>query len=99
MASEDALPAGSCDIEQTHARALGSLAGMNIPSLSAIALAGVLAAGCPAAPETRIAPRAPAWQDTGTQRDSVVAADPERRYYRDSTGSVWDDRGKRVGGS
>jgi hypothetical protein len=71
---------------------------MNTLSLSAIALAGVLAAGCPA-PETRIAPRAPAWHDTGTPRDSVVAVDPERRYYRDSTGSVSDDRGKKFGGS
>jgi hypothetical protein len=71
---------------------------MKILSLSVMALAGAIAAGCPA-PETRVAPRSPAWQDTGTPPNSVVTVDPEIRYYRDSAGGVWNDRGKRVGGS
>ena len=67
-------------------------------SISAIALAGIVAAGCPA-PDTRVAPRAPAWRDTGTPPNSVVTVEPERRYYKDSTGAIWDDRGKRISGS
>ena len=73
---------------------------MKILSLSAMALAGIVAAGCPA-PETRTGPRnqAPAWKDTGTPSNSVVTVDPAIRYYRDSTGALWNDRGKRVDGT
>lgn len=71
---------------------------MKTPWLFPIALAGVVAAGC-AAPQISVAPRpiAPAWHDTGTPPASVVFQEREVRYYRDETGSVWDDRGRKLG--
>ena len=61
---------------------------MKTLSIAAMALAGIVAAGCPV-PETRTAPRnhAPSWQDTGTPPNSVVTVDP--KHPRDS--------GKRAG--
>lgn len=63
----------------------------------AAAIAGVLVAACTAS-EAFIAPRpmAPIWRDTGTPPASAVAREPEARYYTDSSGAIWDDRGKRV---
>lgn len=57
------------------------------------ALAGaVIIAGC-AVPAPAAAPAR--WQDTGTPPASV-ALEREVRYYRDSSGALWDDRGRRV---
>jgi hypothetical protein len=71
---------------------------MKTPLLSLMALAGLFAAGC-TAPGISVAPRthAPAWHDTGTPPASVVVLEREVRYYRDETGAIWDDRGRKLG--
>jgi hypothetical protein len=64
--------------------------------LFTVAMAGALT-GCVAASATSNAPL-PAflpWKDTGTP-PSAVALDREVRYYRDSSGGTWDDRGRKV---
>lgn len=61
-----------------------------------LVLAGLAtAAGC-SAPVSRaeIPPRSPGWTDSGTPAPSI-AMEREVRYYRDETGAVWDDRGKK----
>jgi hypothetical protein len=66
-------------------------------ALLATSLASVVLIAC-SAPEALVAPRpvSPGWQDTGTPPASVVSREPERRYYTDHTGAIWDDRGKQV---
>jgi hypothetical protein len=69
--------------------------GMKTFSVSFLALAGVVGAGCQAS-GSRIAPRihTPIWQDTGTPPATI--AERAMRYYRDETGAVWDDRGRKL---
>ena len=66
-----------------------------IVALALTMLAGVAAIGC--TPEVRIAPirHAPIWHDNGTPPATI--AEREVRYYRDESGAVWDDRGRKVG--
>lgn len=66
-------------------------------------LALVAVAGC-AATESRVNPHpsigpviAPAWKDTGTPPASIVTLEREVRYYKDETGAIWDDRGRKLG--
>ena len=63
----------------------------------ATAFASLVVNGC-APPEARLDLRAPSptWRDTGTPPSSVVDREPERRYYTDHSGAIWNDRGKRV---
>lgn len=65
-------------------------------ALALTILAGVAAIGC--TPEVRLVPAqlAPIWQDTGTP-PATIALEREVRYYRDESGTVWDDRGRKVG--
>lgn len=65
-------------------------------ALHAVTVAAVVGAGC-AFPGAPIAPppAASTWKDTDTP-PSTVAPDREVRYYRDSSGGTWDDRGRRV---
>lgn len=65
-------------------------------ALALTMLAGAIAIGC--TPEVRMAParHAPIWQDAGTP-PATIALEREVRHYRDETGAVWDDRGRKVG--
>jgi hypothetical protein len=65
-------------------------------ALLAVGTAGCIAAGC-ASPATKGAhpPAAPSWEDVGSA-PSTLALDREVRYYRDSSGGTWDDRGRKV---
>jgi len=60
----------------------------------------VAAAGGCSAPQVQFAPSraVPIWKDTGTPPATIVM-ERETRYYRDETGAIWDDRGRKVGGA
>ena len=70
---------------------------MKTPPLLLATMALAVAAAC-AAPELREAPPEPAppWNDTGTPPATVGVQEREVRYYRDETGAIWDDRGRKV---
>ena len=63
-----------------------------MPAVAAI-LSALIAAACASSGGSAPVQGAPIW--TGTPQ---AASTPEReiRYYRDSTGGTWDDRGRQV---